>query len=217
MKRELAVDIDGCRDRIASLVDEMTAIRGSLFDKVMVTGRDDPRVAMLRMVAAHILLNQDKLSLDEIAQVLGETESWVCNSTHYVERRIGNYYAFKLYVDRMIETYARVCSTEAGKASRAGVNAIQRRIAGLVGMTVTELLEFQRDNDMEIVQKVAAYLLFSHDELVGSEVAEVMLKDERWAVAAKDYVEHRLRRGDQGLKDFVTKTTEAYELAEEFA
>ncbi len=113
MKRE-TVDIDACRDRIASLVDEMTVIRGSLFDRVTVTRRDDPWVAMLRMVAAHILLNQDKLSLDEIAQVLGETESWVCNSTHYVARRIGNHYPFKLYVDRMIETYARVCM-EAGR------------------------------------------------------------------------------------------------------
>ncbi len=83
-------------------------------------------------------------------------------------------------------------------------------------MTVTELVAFERDNDAAIVQKVATYMLLSHDELSEGEVAEVMCKSEQWVLSAKDYVERHLKRGDQGLKDFVKKTA-ASEVAREQA
>ena len=200
----LAIDIDGHRDMIAS------AVRIGM-DELTTTKRDDPRGAMLRMVAAYVLLRQDKLSLDSIAQIMGENESWARSSTDYVARRIGHYYAFKLYVDGMLETYARV-RIEAGKVSGLGVDGIRRRIADAVGITVAELvatIALELNNDAEIIQKVAAYLLLSKDKLSVSEVAEVMCKPAQWALSAKDYVERHVKR-EQGLRDFVARTGEAY-------
>lgn len=201
------VDIDGYRDMISAAVrvdvGELTATR-----------RDDPRGAMLRMVAAYVLLHQDKLPLDSIAQIMGENESWARNSTDYVARRIAHYKAFKLYVDGMLMTYERVC-TAAGKVSGVGVDGIRRRVADAVGITVTELVALvglELNNDAEIIQKVAAYLLLSKDALSVSEVAHVMCKGEQWVVSAKDYVERHVKR-EQSLKDFVRESMATYALA----
>jgi hypothetical protein len=205
MSREAAkLDVEGYRDMIAPVV-------GIGVDELTTTRRDDPRSAMLRMVAAYVLLRQDKLSLDSIAQIMGENESWARSSTDYVARRIGHYYAFKLYVDGMLETYARV-RIEAGKVSGLGVDGVRKRIADAVGITVAELvatIALELNNDAEIIQKVAAYLLLSKDKLSVTEVAEVMCKPAQWALSAKDYVERHVKR-EQGLKDFVARTGEAY-------
>ncbi|MGC2493282.1 hypothetical protein [Candidatus Binatus sp.] len=184
-------DIDGYRKLVAGAVDlEVGELTGAK--------RDDPNVAIRRKIAAYIV-HQDRMPLGDVAGILDESESFVRYSIDDIERRISNYLAFKLSVDRMLGTYARAC-IEAGKVSDVRVDGIRLRIASRVGMTVTELVALESNNDSEIVQKVAAYMLLSHDRLSAAEVAEVMFKGEQWVLSAKGYVERDLRRGDQGLR-----------------
>ena len=195
-------DIDGYRKLVAGAVDlEVGELTGAK--------RDDPNVAIRRKIAAYIV-HQDRMPLGDVAGILDESESFVRYSIDDIERRISNYLAFKLSVDRMLGTYARAC-IEAGKVSDVRVDGIRLRIASRVGMTVTELVAPQNKltwrNCPEVWREQCRARCIRI--LSAAEVAEVMFKGEQWVLSAKGYVERNLRRGDRGLKDFVAKTTAA--------
>jgi hypothetical protein len=209
MRKNEGVDIEGCRELVAGAVGldvgELTAAK-----------RDDPNVAILRKIAACILA-QDKMPLGDVAGILDESESWVRNSIDDIQRRISKYYALSLRVEQMAASYA-LASIRAGKpakgvtASGAPIESCRQRIAVAVGMSVIELVAFERDNDAETMQRVATYLLLLKEELSVSDAAKVMCKSEQWIRSAEEYVSRHVKR-EQRLKDFVAQTTEAYAIA----
>src|SRR5208282_4509687 len=81
------VDVDGYRGKVADAV-------GIEVGDLVAQGRDNPRAAMLRMIAAYFLLQQDRLSVGDIARIMDTTESWVRSSTSYIARRVNSYTAF---------------------------------------------------------------------------------------------------------------------------
>jgi len=195
------VDVDGYRGKVADAV-------GIEVGDLVAQGRDNPRAAMLRMIAAYFLLQQDRLSVGDIARIMDTTESWVRSSTSYIARRVNSYTAFRIYIEQTIGAYALVSPRAPGEPA-SGTDGIRERIAGVVGVSVAELVAFERDNDAEIVQRVAAYLLLSKDGLPVAEVAQVMAKGEAWVRSSRQYVESHIRR-DAGLRSYVEKTAEAY-------
>ena len=204
------IDIDGYRELIADAVGlevgELTGVK-----------RDDPKVAILRRIAAYVIAQQDGLPLGDVARILDDSESWVRSSIDDIQRRISKYGPLGLRIEQMAAGYA-LASVRAGKpasgATSTGVaiESYRQRIASAVGMTVAELVAFERDDDAEIVQRVATYLLLEKEELPASEVALVMGKDEQWVRSAREYVRRRLKR-DSNLKNYVEKTTAGYSAA----
>jgi hypothetical protein len=94
-----ALDIDGYRERVAGAV-------GMAVSELVGSNRDDPRAAMLRMIAAYFLLQRDRLPVGDVARIMDRTESWVRESTAYIERRVSHYYAFRVYIEKTMATYA---------------------------------------------------------------------------------------------------------------
>ena len=77
---------------------------------------------------------------------------------------------------------------------------------------LVELVAFERDNDAELTQKAASYLLLSRDGLSVAGVAQVMLKDEEWVRDSKHYVQRQVSR-DRDWKKYVDETTATYDVA----
>ena len=64
------------------------------------------------------------------------------------------------------------------------------RVAGAVGLAVTDLIESNRDDPNVVMQwMVAAFLLFNHDQLLVADIADVMAKSESGVRDARDYIE----------------------------
>ncbi len=97
------LDIDAYRARAAGAV-------GLVASELTGDNRDDRRVLMQRMVAAYFLYMQDQMLIPDIARVMARSDRWVRESRDYIERRIDHYYAFKVYIDREMATYALASS-----------------------------------------------------------------------------------------------------------
>ncbi len=92
------LDVAGYRDRVASAV-------GITADELISSRRNDPRLSMTQMCAAHLLLQGDRLAIGDIARVMDKTEEWARTSTDYIELRVNRYYAFSVYIDKTMATY----------------------------------------------------------------------------------------------------------------
>jgi hypothetical protein len=95
----LLLDVAGYRERIAGAVEMAVS-------ELIAADRGDAKAVLNRMVAAYFLLQHDHLVLADIARIMDKTESWVRYSTDYINRRMRAYYAFKVYIDQTMATYA---------------------------------------------------------------------------------------------------------------
>ena len=203
-----AMDIDGYRERISAAV--------GLEVSELTSGTKGPEITMRRRFGAYIL-SRDNLPIGDIARILAESESFVRYSIDYVERRIYTYRALSLRVDQMAAGYA-LLSVRAGKqtseavTSGVAIESCRQRIASAVGLSVVELVAFERDNDAELTQKVASYLLLSREGLSIAGGAQVMLKDQEWVRDSKHYVQRQVSR-DRDWKKYVDETTATYDVA----
>jgi hypothetical protein len=93
------IDVDGYRERVADAV-------GIAGGELSAQGRDDPQLVMSRMVAGYFLCARDRLLVVDIARIMNRNESNVRYAIDYVERRMDRYYAFKVYVEQTMATYA---------------------------------------------------------------------------------------------------------------
>jgi hypothetical protein len=203
-----SLDIGGYRERGAAAVGlevgELTSAESNGWQEVEGATRraQAAETALLRRIVAYALLRRDELPFGDIAQILDETVSWARYSIDYVERHVERSYAFRRKVDQVMEAYG----------PGAPIGRVRKRIAGVVGLRVEELVAIENGSDTEMMQRVAVWLLLSKDGLPIGQVAGVMGKDEQWVRSAKDYVERRVKR-DDGLKAYVEKTTAAHALA----
>jgi cob(I)alamin adenosyltransferase len=99
-----AIDVNGYRERVAGAV-------GLGVTELVGSNRNDPRAAMLRMVAAYLLLQGDRLAVGDVARIMDKSEQWVRDSTDYIERRMTGYHAFRIYIEKTIATYALASSS----------------------------------------------------------------------------------------------------------
>ncbi len=195
-----AVDIDAYRQLVADAVEldviELVAVRGE---------REGPNAdaAMRRMIATYLLFSRDQLSVGDVARIMDQTESWVRYSRDYIERRIGNYVAFKRRVDGMSEAYPGLIDIE----------GYRQRISGAVGLAPGELVKTDiGEQDAENARQIAVWLLLSKDQLPVLAVERIMDRSEMWVRSSKDQVERGIRRNKE-FKAYVEKTTAAYVLA----
>lgn len=206
-----AIDIEDYRERISAAV-------GLEVIELMSPARKDPNVTMRRRYAAYILSQRDSLPLGEIASVLADSESFVRHSIHDVEHRVYMSSVLSLLVEQMAAAYA-FAGVRAGKQSSeattsgVAIESCRQRIASAVGMSLVELVAFERYNDAELTQKVASYLLLLKDGLSVAEVAQVMLKDEEWVRSSKHYVQRQVSR-DRDWKKYVDETMATYDSRE---
>jgi hypothetical protein len=194
------VDIDAYRELVAAAVGldgvELIATRHE---------RETPNrnAPMLRQIATYLLFSRDRLSIGDIAQIMDQTESWVRSSKDYVERRIGNYAAFKFKVDWMMDKYP-------GLIDIAGY---RQRIADAVGLAPSELVKTDiGEQDAENARQIAVWLLLSKDQLPVLDVARIMARSEQWVRSSQDQVERGIRRNRE-LKAYIERTTAAYAIA----
>lgn len=99
-------------------------------------------------------------------------------ATDYIERRMSRSRAYRMHIEQEMVVYA--IATGQPVSSGEEVDPIRERIAGVVGVKAVELVAFERGNDAEIVQRVAAYLLLSNHELGERLAAQVMGEGEQW-------------------------------------
>ena len=92
------VDIDVYRERVAGAL-------GVGVSELVSSRRNEPRMLMTQMVAAHLLLQGDRLPIGDIARVMDKSEEWARDSTDYIERRVSRYYAFSVYIEKTMATY----------------------------------------------------------------------------------------------------------------
>lgn len=79
--------------------------------------------------------------------------------------------------------------------SGAEIDAFRERVAGAVALEVSKLVSTRRDDPKAIMsRKLAAYLLFSKDQLLSRDIALIMDKSDAWVSAATDYIERRMLR-----------------------
>lgn len=93
------------RERVADAV-------GMEAGELVAPRRDDPRGAMLRMIAAYLLLEGDRLPIAEVARIMGKPESWVRSAKDYIERRTNHYYAFRVRMEKMLAAYDALASSD---------------------------------------------------------------------------------------------------------
>lgn len=93
------IDIDGYRERVADAV-------GIAVSELTAQERDNARVVVLRMIATYFLFARDHLLVVDIARIMNRNESYVRYATDYIERRMSHYYAFKVYIEQNMATYA---------------------------------------------------------------------------------------------------------------
>jgi uncharacterized protein (DUF2164 family) len=197
------IDIDAHREKVAGVVDlevgELTSAEDNGWQSIgaaIQRGQAAER-SVRRHMAAYVLFRCDELPVRDIAEILQRTESQARFSIDWIARRVGSY-AFKQKVDRAMAAYG----SEA-------VDRARRRIAGVLGVTLAELVEVvDRDSEPELVQQVGAYLLVKDGLEIGV-IAQVMFKNEVWVRIANEYVERHVSR-ERGLKDFVAKTSALY-------
>ena len=171
------IGVEAFRVRVADAV-------GLAVSELITSRTNDPRAALLRMVAGYFLQTQDKLSVGEIAKILEAPEQWVRDSINYVERRVAHYYAFRVYIEKAMDAYALTTGKPTAQAAASGVDIerYRQRAAAAAGVTTDELIApSSDDSDAETVQKVAAYLLLSRDELGVADVARILCRSEQWA------------------------------------
>jgi hypothetical protein len=99
MTQRPTIDIDGYRERVSEAV-------GIAVSELSAQGRDNPQVVMLRMIAVYFLFARDHLLVVDIARIMNRNESYVRYATGYIERRMSRYYAFKVYIEQTMATYA---------------------------------------------------------------------------------------------------------------
>jgi len=205
-----ALDITGYRERAAAAV-------GMDASELIAPRRDDPRAALLRMIAAYLLLEQEQLSVAAIAKIMEKSESYVRDSTDYISRRAAHYYAFSIYIQRTIAAYA-LANAETGKPTgqvlRSGVDiaGARDRLAAATEMTVKELVASDSDDqDAEMIQRVGAYLLVARDRLPLGEAAVILNRTPGWVGSAKEYVERQVKR-NADLRAFVESAAAKYAL-----
>ncbi len=97
------IDVEVHRERVAGAV-------GLAVSELIGDTRDDRQTLMKRMVASYFLYKQDQLLIDDIARVMAKNDRWVRESRDYIERRISHYYAFRVYIDKEMATYALASS-----------------------------------------------------------------------------------------------------------
>lgn len=67
--------------------------------------KKNPRTVLLRMVAAHLLLNKERLQ-EDVAAALNRSESAVRYFETVIQQRMKNYYAFRMYVEMTEASFA---------------------------------------------------------------------------------------------------------------
>lgn len=93
-----ALEIESYRERVGAAV-------GMEVSELIAERLNDPRAALVRQVAAFLLLQDTRLSIGEVATILDKNEPWVRTAADYIERRCAHYYAFRIYVEQRAESY----------------------------------------------------------------------------------------------------------------
>jgi len=92
------LDVAGYRERVAGAL-------GIAADELISSRRNDPRLLMTQMCAAHLLLHGDRLPIGDTARVMDKSEEWARVSRDYIERRVNRYYAFSVYIEKTMAPY----------------------------------------------------------------------------------------------------------------
>jgi hypothetical protein len=93
------LDVEGYRARVADAV-------GMAVVDLIGQSRQDPTIAVKRMIAAYFLFRRDHLVISDIETIMAKTESWVRYATDYIERRTDRSYAFRTHIEQEMAAYA---------------------------------------------------------------------------------------------------------------